>query len=254
MKDVVLREREMLETLLNADDRNFHAWNYRRFVVDKITRYYFNGEHDRMNEEEVADDVIENRTREEEAKYAREKISKNFSNYSAWHHRSVHFEQLDDDKNQAAVTTETSSSSSPTRFQAVLDAEFELVSQAFFTEPEDQSAWMYHRWLLSQLDAYSSSSSSSSSSKNAYKIQTLQRELDRITEVSEMEPTCKWPALVCARLHKLLAKEMKLDDDFERRADVILKHSIKAKELYEKLLLLDPLRRGYYRDVLDRML
>ena len=252
MKDVVLREREMLETLLNADDRNFHAWNYRRFVVDKITRYHFNGEHDRMNEEEVADDVIENRTREEEAKYAREKISKNFSNYSAWHHRSVHFEQLDDDKNQAAVTTETSSSSSPTRFQAVLDAEFELVSQAFFTEPEDQSAWMYHRWLLSQLDAYSSSSSSSS--KNAYKIQTLQRELDRITEVSEMEPTCKWPALVCARLHKLLAKEMKLDDDFERRADVILKHSIKAKELYEKLLLLDPLRKGYYRDVLDRML
>ena len=69
-----------------------------------------------------------------------------------------------------------------------------------------------------------------------------------------MEPTCKWPALVCARLHKLLEKEMKLDDDFERRADVILKHSIKAKELYEKLLLLDPLRKGYYRDVLDRML
>ena len=66
-----------------------------------------------------------------------------------------------------------------------------------------------------------------------------------------MEPTCKWPALVCARLHKLLAKEETLQDD---DADAKNKeHVMKAKELYEKLLVLDPLRKGYYRDVLDRM-
>jgi hypothetical protein len=69
-----------------------------------------------------------------------------------------------------------------------------------------------------------------------------------------MEPTCKWPALVCARLHKLLAKEETLRDAAAADDDAKNKeHAMKAKELYEKLLVLDPLRKGYYRDVLDRM-
>lgn len=32
-------------------------------------------------------------------------------------------------------------------------SEFELVKQAFYTEPEDQSAWLYHRWLLGRVVA-----------------------------------------------------------------------------------------------------
>ena len=32
-----------------------------------------------------------------------------------------------------------------------LGDELQLVRQAMYTEPEDQSAWMYHRWLLGQL-------------------------------------------------------------------------------------------------------
>lgn len=34
---------------------------------------------------------------------------------------------------------------------SVLEQELQLVRQAMYTEPEDQSAWMYHRWLLSML-------------------------------------------------------------------------------------------------------
>ncbi len=45
--------------------------------------------------------------------------------------------------------------------QWALEQEFDLVEQATFTDPEDQSAWIYHRWLLSQLMARYTAASTS---------------------------------------------------------------------------------------------
>ena len=48
--------------LLEADERNFHAWGYRQFLMDLMQA-----------------------APEDEEAYAAAKIDKNFSNYSAWH-------------------------------------------------------------------------------------------------------------------------------------------------------------------------
>lgn len=110
------RELGLLDKLLKVDARNFHGWNYRRF----LTRFMG-----------VPD--------EEELKYTMDKISDNFSNYSAWHNRSILLSNL--------LIQQTKGFESK---QMIFSEEFELVTQALFTDPSDQSGWFYHLWLLAQ--------------------------------------------------------------------------------------------------------
>ncbi|KAG8074906.1 hypothetical protein GUJ93_ZPchr0006g45685 [Zizania palustris] len=110
------REFGLLDKLLKVDARNFHGWNYRRFLAK------FMG-------------VPE----EEELKYTMDKISDNFSNYSAWHNRSILLSNL--------LTQQKKGFESK---QKIFSEEFELVTQALFTDPSDQSGWFYHLWLLAQ--------------------------------------------------------------------------------------------------------
>ncbi|AQK66083.1 Rab geranylgeranyl transferase like protein [Zea mays] len=110
------REFGLLDKLLKVDARNFHGWNYRRFLAR------FMG---------VSD--------EEELKYTMDKISDNFSNYSAWHNRSILLSNLLIQQSKGFESK-----------QKIFSEEFELVTQALFTDPSDQSGWFYHLWLLAQ--------------------------------------------------------------------------------------------------------
>ncbi|XP_078161613.1 RAB geranylgeranyl transferase alpha subunit 1 isoform X2 [Carex rostrata] len=102
--------------LLKADARNFHGWSYRRYIA-------------RLK------DVSE----EEELKFTMDMINTNFSNYSAWHNRSMLLSNLLRNKVKGFLEREN-----------ILSDEFELVRQALFTDPSDQSGWFYHLWLLDQ--------------------------------------------------------------------------------------------------------
>ncbi|KAI8833668.1 hypothetical protein BJ741DRAFT_611865 [Chytriomyces cf. hyalinus JEL632] len=109
-------DRELLisQMMLDLDARNFHGWSYRRSVLKSAGRL---------------PDLAE-------IEYTSAKIRQNFSNYSAWHYRSrlipsvtgEDFEQRD----------------------SIIQKDFETVRNAIYTEPADQSAWLYQRWLLGQ--------------------------------------------------------------------------------------------------------
>ncbi|KAI8759264.1 geranylgeranyl transferase type-2 subunit alpha [Biomphalaria glabrata] len=108
------RELELCNQFLQLDERNFHCWDYRRFVVHsaKIPP-------------------------EEEFEFSLRLINNNFSNYSSWHYRSKLLPILFPDATQPMGVSEDA-----------LLKEYELVQNGFFTDPDDQSNWFYHRWLM----------------------------------------------------------------------------------------------------------
>lgn len=110
------RELRLLNMFQKQDSRNFHAWNYRRFVT-----------------------ALRNISKEEELQFTTDMINDNFSNYSAWHNRSVLLSHLLKEKAQGYSLK-----------QNVLAEEYEFVRNALFTDPDDQSGWFYHLWLLAQ--------------------------------------------------------------------------------------------------------
>lgn len=110
------RELVLLKKFQKLDARNFHAWNYRRFVK-----------------------ALKNIPDEEELQHTTDMIYDNFSNYSAWHNRSVLLSRLLKKRVEGYYPKEN-----------VLTEEYEFVRNALFTDPDDQSGWFYHLWLLDQ--------------------------------------------------------------------------------------------------------
>ena len=87
---ILTMELGLCSKMLSMDERNFHCWNYRLWVIETLLDEL--AKRVKINSPETTPEDIWNNYQkkvvEDETKYAFSLINKNFSNYSAWHFRS----------------------------------------------------------------------------------------------------------------------------------------------------------------------
>lgn len=190
---------------LHADERNFHCWAYRMQVA-----------------------AMAHIPAEAELTFTTEKITENFSNYSAFHYRSKLLERMDREAAAEGKDVDT---------LGRLRDELTIVTQAAFTEPDDQSAWWYHRFLL----AWATRSLGGEAELAALR-EVLEGEVEQLKELIEMEPQCKWAHLTLA---DTLSRMIDISAAEEGKDELVAEW----EEVTGRLIELDPTRAAYYRSL-----
>jgi len=275
-------EVRLVDALLDLDARNFHAWAYRGWVCD-----------------------LAGVPAGEQLAATGKRIEADFSNYSAWHARSALLVRvvqaggggdgagggggdappppttlnallsgeggqgapMGGDEGAAPTPTSTSAHAPTILPPAVLAAECALVRSATFTDPTDQAAWFYHRWLVGHVVAgaraavgrQATTTSAEKEAAVAAADTALAADVAACEELLAAEPDrtlCKWPLLAQAHLADaraglagLVEREKRgggaappaAGDDGKTRLTA-------AAPLYAELEELDPMRRAFYRD------
>ncbi|OCH87422.1 rab-protein geranylgeranyltransferase [Obba rivulosa] len=193
------KELFVVERMLDADARNFHAWNYRRNVLANMPV---------------------KRPLRAELDYTTRKIEANFSNFSAWHQRSKVLSALWEKGELDPIQSK--------------EEEYELVKNAMYTDPNDQSVWIYHRWLIGPGEDYD----------------ILTREIGAIQDLLEIQPDSKWclESLVFYKRALLRHHRSRMD------ATQLRKLVDECLDMLQTLCNVDPYRRRRYTDLREQVL
>mmetsp|Transcript_6855 Transcript_6855/g.7477 ORF Transcript_6855/g.7477 Transcript_6855/m.7477 type:complete len:447 (-) Transcript_6855:133-1473(-) len=242
-QNLIKAELTLCLEFLMLDERNFHCWNYRRFIVstlgltlsgihinnsnetqksEKLNKdqnytsyttnidgawHFLNNMDDFMSQDipiigsqltsstlsSVTCNVDDNSTKTiqdllgKEWEFTSEKIYQNFSNGSAFDYRS-----------KLLPLMLNLSTSTKTRSDYVQE-ELDLIRNAVFTEPDDQTSWWYFRFILSWANpkTYHQENGSSATEDEIEEFQSVMyEEWTSIQELVEAEDgECKWGLL-----------------------------------------------------------
>ena len=226
-------EMGLVGKMLSYDSRNFHGWSYRRKVVSSL-------EHLRLQELKDGKDTTEAQQNEEELHskasmtedeyaYTTKMIKTNLSNFSAWHNRSQLIPRLLNER-QADSTAR----------RQLLDEEFDLIIQALFTDPYDQSLWFYHQYLMTTLSpACPTASLIVQDLTNLDRLEYLDTQIDLLKDMLEGSEDCKW-------IYQALLTYSAMYFDIEAGNKKV--STIEMRAWLEELEKLDPLRQGRWQD------
>ncbi|RBR10787.1 uncharacterized protein FIESC28_09318 [Fusarium coffeatum] len=207
------RRLRLTSLMLSKDQRNFHAWGYRRFVVAKLESVDLQGK-----------SMVE-----KEFEYTTKMIKSNLSNFSAWHNRSQLIPRLLQERG-----------ANPKIRAMFLDEELSFVREGLDVGPEDQSLWYYHRFLISQIVGDNDSQTAAPMSLNETATY-VRHEIDEIKDLLDdyKDVKCIYEALLeyTLTLQKLEGREGDEGD------------LIELKTWLTKLRVLDPMRTGRWKDI-----
>ncbi|KAK3698236.1 Rab geranylgeranyltransferase [Vermiconidia calcicola] len=205
-------ELALIGKMLALDSRNFHGWGYRRTVVNEV---------ERLGGSSMA---------EQEFEYTTKMINTNLSNFSAWHYRSQLIPRL--------LSERQAGNDERRKF---LDAEFELITQALYTDPYDQSLWFYHQYLMSTLDPSNAQSAPIlDPCTNADRLHYLEQELDSVKDMLDGAEDCKY-------IYQALLDYSRRYIDIEAGNKKVT--TMEMKQWLDELRKLDPLREGRWSDL-----
>jgi geranylgeranyl transferase type-2 subunit alpha len=206
----------LVAKMLALDSRNFHGWGYRREVVEAL---------EKLSGKSLA---------EQEFEYTTKMINTNLSNFSAWHHRSQVIPRL---LRERQADTESR--------KKMVESELELITNALWTDPYDQSLWFYHQYLMSALDPSNKQSPPIlQPCTNADRTQYLEQEIANIKDMLDGAEDCKYmyQALLDYSRHYL---------DIEAGNKLVT--TAQMRGWLEELRKRDPLRGGRWLDLERKM-
>jgi geranylgeranyl transferase type-2 subunit alpha len=170
--------------------------------------------------------------------FSTEKINENFSNYSAYHHRSVYIRKT------GILATD------------IVEAEFSMIENAIYTEPDDQSSWWYHQflltWMSEQKDNDRGVHHAGTNKDDGIKwyISIVEKQIEVMRGLLSVETSSKWAmSSLCLMLDILL----KLSNVEPKGAIASSSHHFSVNDLINerqallsKLCLVDPYHVNRY--------
>jgi geranylgeranyl transferase type-2 subunit alpha len=275
-------ELQLCTLFLQRDERNFHCWSYRRFIVSCClwsirpsqegvdgrspfptgewylpnvltglstsqstvmgTQIAGVGSGDsvppQLDSAGIEESSIDPKCRDilqGEWEFTTTKIHDNFSNFSAFHYRGkllplmIRLQQHDVATSKNDVTLQ------------MIQKEFELITNAIFTEPDDQTAWWYQEFLLQFIQAECSGSPDQPANDRAllYHEHIVRPHLEQLRELQqETNSTSKWVLIGVLQCLQWISGDAS-DDISEQEKEILLRliqMDSDRKERYEHLL------------------